>query len=186
MWLGGGFGFASTGESEFMTAIAPKPLGDSPISPNDFFATGLFISAQTEQQDACWHWLKHLSTEMVDTYSSNFPARRSVLESEASAAQASPGTREVYEAYSQVPDRAPSAQNDTNNSRSWAMEYYWFHQALDRALQGEDLEQELIEAQRTTDDYIECARQNEEEYGQACYMQVDPDYEGPRMLYTEE
>lgn len=188
MWLSGGFPIAIAigDDNEFTIAMAPKPLGDNPISSRNFQANGLFISAQTEQQDACWRWLKHLSTEMVDTYSTNFPARRSVLESETFAAQASPGTLEVYEAYSEALDRAPLSQHETTNSRSWAMEYYWFHQALDRALQGEDLEQELIEAQRTTEDYIECARQNEEEYGQACYKQIDPDYAGPRVFDTEE
>ncbi|MEM8530386.1 MAG: extracellular solute-binding protein [Chloroflexota bacterium] len=179
MWLSGGFGFANTNESEFTTAIAPKPLGERAISPRDFFATGLFISAQTEQPDACWRWLKHLSTQMVETYSGAFPARRSVIESESFAAQASPGTVEVYEAYSDALERTPN--NDTIGR---PIEFYWFFQALDRAVQGEDLEQALADAQVTTEDYLACAQQNNNDQDGSCLIQVDPDYEGTRVMST--
>lgn len=117
---------------------------------------------------------------MVDTYSSNFPARRSVLESETFAAQASPGTREVYEAYSEALERTST----DNHTIGRPIEFYWFFQALDQAVQGEDLEQALTDAQVTTKDDLACARKNNNDLDGSCLIQVDPDYEGTRVLST--
>jgi hypothetical protein len=48
--------------------------------------------------------------------------------------------------------------------------------AVDRALQGRDLERELAEAQILTEQFLACVRAGAP--GNACATQVDPDYRG--------
>ena len=54
------------------------------------------------------------------------------------------------------------------------IDYYWFYQAIDHALQGKNLEQELAAAQTLTEQYVACVRSDGD--GQTCAQQVDPNY----------
>jgi hypothetical protein len=54
------------------------------------------------------------------------------------------------------------------------IDYYWFYRAIDRALQGKNLEQELAQAQALTEQYVACVRSGGER--QPCDQQVDPNY----------
>jgi hypothetical protein len=56
------------------------------------------------------------------------------------------------------------------------MDYYWFFHAIDRALQGQNLERELATAQTLTEQYVTCVQSGMP--GAACAIQVDPDYQG--------
>lgn len=179
MWLDSGSSFFLSGpdtDPDVQIAIAPPPLGDSPIGPQDFRARGLYISATTQQPEACWTWLKYL-TEDTSLLEGSFPARTSVAESEAFAAQARPGAAEVFAAYRTLLDETPQSERETETFYRQPIDYYWFFRAVDQALQGEvDLEEGLAEAQRLTEDFLACVRNGTE--AEVCAPQVDPDYNG--------
>ncbi|MCG8347451.1 MAG: hypothetical protein MI924_06680, partial [Chloroflexales bacterium] len=56
------------------------------------------------------------------------------------------------------------------------LDYYWFFRAVDRALQGGDLEQELADAQDLTEQHLACVRSGAP--AGVCARQVAPDYQG--------
>jgi hypothetical protein len=139
---------------------------------DDISTSSIYISAQTDKQQACWTWLKYFSTSIVPG-ASNFPARRSAANSDA-VNQAQPGMAAVYNAYTAALDRAGQLTPGGETFETPPIDYYWFYRAIDRALQGKNLEQELAEAQALTEQYVACARTGGER--QACDQQVDPDY----------
>jgi hypothetical protein len=53
---------------------------------------------------------------------------------------------------------------------------FWFYRAIDRAVQGQNLERELAEAQVLTEQFLACLRGGTQ--GSICATQVDPDYHG--------
>ncbi len=175
MWLTtGSLFFMSGNEADFTQAIAPPPLGASGITPNDFFVQGLYISATTDQPELCWNWLKYFS-EQTELVQGGLPARMSVIESDAYTAEAEPGAVEVYMAYREALERTP----DVDISQSYQqmpIDFFWLFQAVDRAMQGEDLEQELVAAQTLTEEFLACVRDGAE--AEFCAPQVDHDYAG--------
>jgi multiple sugar transport system substrate-binding protein len=180
MWFDYGFGFSSGLGGQptdgFEVAIAPPPLSGGPIGSEDFFVRGMFISAASQHAEECWAWLKTLSADAANV-EGDFPARISAAESPAFLGKAPDGAAEVYAAYRAAFDRAsPDAAN-----RSWlgeTIDPYWFYRAVDRALQGEDLDRELADAQALTERFAECVRATDD--AAACATQVDPEYEGWR------
>jgi multiple sugar transport system substrate-binding protein len=181
MWFDYGFGFSSALGGQptqgFSVAIAPPPLGGSAVAAEDFNAAGLFISATSPNPQACWAWLKALSENVPRGYD-GFPARISIAESDAFLDQAPEGAAEVYAAYRGALDRAPSDAATGRGFGSPDIDFYWFFRAVDRALQGEDLDRELADAQALTEQFVGCVRASEEPA--ACAAQVDPEYEGWR------
>ncbi|HEX9372357.1 MAG TPA: extracellular solute-binding protein [Roseiflexaceae bacterium] len=176
MWFDFGSNFLNLGPDatqDYTRAIAPPPLGTSAATANDFRVSGLYISARAQQPEACWAWLKYLGVQPMAP-GGNFPARRSVAESDAFIKQALPGAAEVYKAYSAALERAP-ADNSAQADRS-DIDYYWFLRAVDRGLQGQDLERELADAQSITEQYLACVRGGAR--GSDCAKQVDADYRG--------
>jgi hypothetical protein len=132
----------------------------------------MYISAQTDKQQACWAWLKYFSAITIEGASS-FPARRSAAQS-AAANEAAPGTAAVYSAYMAALDRIGQLAPGGDGPGTPPIDYYWFYSAIDRALQGKNLERELDEAQALTEGYIACARSGGQ--CEACGQQVDPGY----------
>ncbi len=180
MWFDSGFfGFNS---DSFTMAVAPPPLQSS-VSASSLNATGLYISASSEQPAACWTWLKYLSSSPT-AYNSGFPARISVTESPEYAAAARSGVAEVYQAY-----RAALDGNSANSSGepfsfySSMIDYFWFFRAIDRAIQGGDLQRELEDAQRLTEEFLDCVRGGAD--ASTCAPQVDSTYEGFNRSSTE-
>jgi hypothetical protein len=57
------------------------------------------------------------------------------------------------------------------------LDTFWFFRAIDRAFQGGDLEKELAEAQKFTEEFLTCARGKDAKLYE-CAKQVDPTYEG--------
>ncbi len=170
MWLS--FGVDERQASGWTLAAAPPP-GLRTVGPNDFVASGLYISAKTQHREACWAWLKFLSHDAA-TLQGVFPARRSLAESLAETASLPTGTAEVYRAYRAALERAPAAEPAMADSNT--IDYYWLVRAMDRALQGQDLERELDEAQRLTTQFLACVRDGGS--GRECAKQVDPGYQG--------
>jgi ABC-type glycerol-3-phosphate transport system substrate-binding protein len=175
--FGNTFFFVGAGEQpRYTRAIAPPPLGDGPLAPEDFRSNGLFISANTQQEQACWQWLKHLSGDPSElAQQGSFPARSSVAQSEAFLGVASSGAAEVYKAYYAAFERT-SGQTQREPFYGSQLDYFWFFRAVDRALQGKNLERELADAQSLSEQYLTCVRGEQNPTG--CAKQVDPTYEG--------
>lgn len=175
MWLN----LENTG-GEFPTAAAtaPIPIGTGTLTADDVQTTGLYISAATQQAEACWTWLKALSgsTTGISTAGqgpARLPARSSIATSAGFTRQAPHGTAEMYSAYQAALQRSgktvkPGALDVLNG--------YWFFRAVDRALQGKNLQRELEDAQLVTEQYLTCV-QSDETPG-VCARQVDPEYQG--------
>jgi multiple sugar transport system substrate-binding protein len=183
--FGNRFFFVGPGEQpRYTRAIAPPPLGDGPLAPEDFRANGLFISANTQQAQACWQWLKHLSGDPSElAQQGSFPARSSVAQSEAFLGAATSGAAEVYEAYRAAFERT-GGQDLPEPFYSSQLDYFWFFRAVDRALQGKDLERELADAQSLSEQYLTCVRG--EQNPADCAKQVDPTYEGWNSVPAQE
>ncbi|GEM_PF-1405257 len=158
------------GRRGFTRALTAPP-GAGRRTPDRLNVTGLFISNTSQQPEGCWEWFKFLS-EDVSILDNAFPARRSIAQSSAFANNAPPGAADVYAGYLPALERQPSTQGNQQSR----INLYWFFQAVDRALQGEDLERELDQAQRKTEEYLLCIDSG----GNApdCAVQVDPQYQG--------
>lgn len=157
------FGGGTTPAPE--VGIAPPPAGSGGLSASDFAATSLLISAESADPAACWEWLKFLSAQ-TGGLGNSFPARTSVAESAEFLAQARPGAAEVYTAYRAALNApAPPATEPQ-------FDPFWFYQAVDRALQGADLERELAQAQDLSEQHYACVVGGEDTA--ACAQLIDP------------
>jgi len=105
-----------------------------------------------------------------------FPARRSVAESDAFLKDAADGTAEVYQAYRTALERTSDSASARDPFYQSKIDYFWFFRAVDRALQGKDLERELADAQRLSEQFLGCVDGGVKP--SACALQVDPSYEG--------
>lgn len=158
----------------FTTAIAPPPLAHG-VAPQDVRLSGLYISARAQQPQACWEWLTYLSNNPASLPTGfNFPARISVAESAAFTSQAQPGASQVFAAY-----LAALVEGAPRSDSSDMIDYFWFFRAVDRALQGADLEAELAEAQRLTEEFAGCVAAGEA--AAACATAIDPHYQGQHI-----
>jgi ABC-type glycerol-3-phosphate transport system substrate-binding protein len=161
------------GRQNYTRVIAPPP-GAGQATPESIETSGLYISAGTQQPEACWQWLKFLSNDL-SALGSNFPARRSLAESQDFAQKAPEGAAAVYAAYRPLLDRAPTAGAQAASERP-QVDMFWFFRAVDRALQGGDLDRELADAQAKTEQYLACAQSGGQAGG--CAKQVDSTYAG--------
>jgi ABC-type glycerol-3-phosphate transport system substrate-binding protein len=173
--FGNVFFFVGPGEQpQYTRAVAPPPLGKTLLAPEDFQTNGLFISATTQQPQACWQWLKFLTSKPSDLgMQGAYPARISVAESDAFLKDAVPGTAEVYAAYRAALERSDSSAREPFYQSK--IDYFWFFRAVDRALQGKDLDRELADAQSLTEQYLACLDGGDPP---SCAEQVDPTYAG--------
>jgi len=153
-------------------------FGHVPPTSNDVGVSGLAISAQSQQPEACWTWLKALSREIANLQGA-FPARISLAESDAFTSQAPSGAADVYQAYRAAFQRPLADQRIEPAARS-SIDYYWFFRAIDHGLQGQKLEGELADAQQLTEQLMRCIREGTD--GNTCAMQVDADYQGWRYM----
>lgn len=133
----------------------------------------MYISAQTNHRDACWQWLSFLSRSQLQINKNAFPARRSVAESAAFVQQASPDAQALYAAY--LPQLQASSVA-TNPFADATFEPFWLYQAIDRALQGANLERELAQAQEKTTAYFQCMETKGTR--RACATKADHEYQG--------
>lgn len=183
MWLDT-FNITASGIADATIASAPPPLPSGSIDTNSIDLTGLYISAQAADTNACWRWINYLSQDTTNL-EGNYPARTSVAESDAFAAEASPGAVAVYAAYREALNQTDSVSNQNEfDPERVVVENYWYYRAVDRAIQGEDLERELTEAQELTEDYLTCRQADTDAH--TCATQVDPDYDGFLQPSQEE
>ncbi len=172
MWLSLNMFPGQDDSRDFTIAVAPPPFGDSTVTLNDFNVRGFHISANTDNAPACWQWITFLRND-ASYLMQAFPARISLLESEAFTSNAQTGAPEVYQAYQEALANTTDIAQPPDRSN---MDFFWLFQAIDRALQGEDLEQELAYAQDVTEQYIVCVQTGQPK--QICAKDVDPNYQG--------
>lgn len=158
----------SPDQTEPRVALAPPLLGTNSLSSNDLRSNALYISQQSQQPQACWEWFRFL-TSQASLFSESFPARRSVAQSPEFAASAPQGAGAVYAAYAPLLDQAQLASEGQ-------LDLYWFFEAVDQALQGEDLAKALAQAEETSRAYLDCVRAGEE--AENCARSVDSNYAG--------
>jgi ABC-type glycerol-3-phosphate transport system substrate-binding protein len=157
----------------FTIVSTVPPLAQAVLDADDIPTSSMYISARTDKQQACWTWLKYFSTRTG--LFADFPARRSVAHSDA-VNQEHPGMAAAYDAYAAALDRTGQLAPGGHEPETSPIDYYWFYQAIDRALQGKNLEQELAAAQTLTEQYVACRRGGGQH--QACIQQADPNYQG--------
>jgi len=176
MWFDYGWSFGFGGPDQaFKPAMAPLPLGGRSLAPEDMSVRGLHISAGAENPAACWSWIKHLSSQ-AGTFDGSFPAHRSLLDDAAFAAQLPEGAADVYKAYSDILEQAPQAAGASKPYYMSKIDFYWLFRAVDRAMQGQDLERELEDAQALTEQFVACVAGDTN--SAECAKQVDPEYDG--------
>lgn len=188
MWFDQGYGMFGGGvptgpdgqPANFEVGIAPLPIGTSGLRAGDVYLRGLHISAQTEQQQACWEWMKFLSADVTNLQGA-LPARLSILDTEAFKSQATPDLIALSQAYASVLKRATAGSGGGSDpSQVYMFDTYWFFKALMEAIEGTTpLDQGLDAAQKTTNAYLDCMAQNPDQPKPAtCALQADPDYKG--------
>lgn len=156
---------------------APLPVGGAGVPSSELFLRGLFISARTQQPQACWEWIKFLSGDTSLTYG-DMPARRSVAQSEAFIKQLPPERVAQFEAMRATLAMPSQNAGDANVIYSQYTDPYWFFKALSAVVEkGASLEKELAEAQRFATAFAECMNR-EDARAPACAKEVDPDYKG--------
>jgi multiple sugar transport system substrate-binding protein len=180
MWLGTTLvSSLDNQESSFTRAVAPPPLGSSALTSGDIALRGVHISAHTEHPRACWDWITYLSSN-VDILRGSYPARSSVVESPEFLNHApQPGATEVFEGYQKALEHLPIAAATSEPG----FDTYWLFRAIDRAMQGHDLEEELARAETLTKQFLACTRAGKE--ASTCAAQVDPTYQGYNVSPAE-
>jgi ABC-type glycerol-3-phosphate transport system substrate-binding protein len=180
MWFS--YGRIFYGDSApFEEAYAPLPVGNKGLSSNNLSSQAFYISSQSQNPQACWQLLKYLSAQTDNSLlGGNIPARISIANSDAYAAQADSYLIDLYKAYSELLQRDMIQGDSLNSFFSEQMDLYWFYKAIDEAYRNNaNLEQGLIEAQNTTNAYLDCIAEHGKPYKYAtCANQVDPTYKG--------
>ncbi|HWQ15521.1 MAG TPA: extracellular solute-binding protein [Roseiflexaceae bacterium] len=160
----------------FEVGISPLPVGSGGLRSGDFYARGMHIAAGTQNAQACWEWLKFLSTDITSVYG-DFPARISVAQGETFGQQAPPERMEIYRAYAEVLRRPSTPGDDPAVLYSGQLDPYWLWKAIMATVEEDaDLAVGLEEAQRLTTAYAECVAGGEKP--PACALKVDPEYQG--------
>ncbi|MCS6840163.1 MAG: extracellular solute-binding protein [Roseiflexus sp.] len=156
---------------------APLPVGAAGVPPSELFLRGLFISARAQQPQACWEWIKFLSSDTSLMYS-DMPARRSIAQSETFLKQIPPERAAQFEAIRATLAIPSQNVNDQNAFYGQYSDPYWFFKALSAVVEkGANLEKELAEAQRFATAFAECMNRANAR-APACAKEVDPDYKG--------
>ncbi len=159
--------------SSFEFDMAPLPVGQAGLSTNDFEVSGLHISAQTQDPQVCWEWLKFVSNDMR-RFTRDIPVRISQSTSDDFATQ-SPQAGMLVQMYATALEQAnqPVVANDMMDQ----LDFYWLFKAVDAAIQGEqELATGLATAQTTTEAFLACTLTGAAAY--VCAQQVDPEYNG--------
>ncbi|HNP71314.1 MAG TPA: extracellular solute-binding protein [Kouleothrix sp.] len=185
MWFDQGYGMfggpngGGGGQGQqFEVGIAPLPIGGGGLRAGDMYLRGLHISAQSQQQQACWEWLKFLSADVTNLQGA-IPARKSIISGDAFKAQASPDVLALVKAYGDVFNRSSAqASQGSDPSQIYNIDTYWFFKALSEALDKKaTLAAGLAEAQKNSVAWLDCMAKTPNKPA-TCAQQVDPKYNG--------
>lgn len=177
MWTSASTTAAVMGERTGLNiGAAPFPGRPDGSSAASFLTvSGYFISAQTQQRQACWQWITFLTGEPAVV--SGLPARRSVAESAPFRQKAGAERAEAYLASMSDSERPSSFQ--LFSEEGWlGTAMYWYSQAYGQIVDGKvSVEEALGAAQQMADDYRACITADGsygEEAIKTCAKQVDP------------
>ena len=148
------------------------------MSSADFSLRGFHISAKTQQQQACWEWLKFLSAD-VNNLQGGVPARTSVLQSDAFTKAADPALLDLAKIYADaLKQNSGGTSQSVDPNAFYSIDSYWFFKALSEAQEKKTpLGQALAEAQKLTTAYMDCLDRTPNKPA-TCAAQVDPKYQG--------
>ena len=127
----------------------------SQYTPITFDINTAYISAEADDPDACYRWIRALA-QHPDLFSA-MPVSRSIIE-DPSNPPALTALYQQIEATLAAPNTiiTPSALRVGGAANIW--QKYWLQRAFDRyVLEDKDLEAELAEAEQFTRDYLACA-----------------------------
>lgn len=149
--------FRPGGEWDLMYQMVNYPRG-SKYTPVSYTTGAGYVSARAPNPEACYHWLSFIG-KRPELFQA-MPARRSLLESQAVAAQGA-ATVAFYKELDKVLQdpktlSLPSDYFGTVSPGAFVLRY-WLYRAFDRyVLQDGDLEAELKEAEGFAKAYIGC------------------------------
>ncbi|MCG8346311.1 MAG: hypothetical protein MI924_00840, partial [Chloroflexales bacterium] len=104
MWFAYGgskplFGYRDAPAVDHLGVTVP-PLGSGKLIADDFYLTGLYIDADTQEAAGCWEWLTYLSRDPAGyAMTSRFPARQSVTDTAAYQQHVPAAALAMYQAY---------------------------------------------------------------------------------------
>ncbi len=163
------------------SGVLPFPQGPSDSGTPILNAMGYFISAKTTAAQACWEWIKFLTTEV--SVVEGLPARHSIATSEAYCQQVGDEWATVYLTSVESSQRPSIFQRIAG--QEWLGAYLiWLEQGYRQIVEeGMSPAQALAAAQEKADDYHACIVANKSLSGyqgyRACMGQVDPAYSVP-------
>ncbi|MGD8795122.1 MAG: extracellular solute-binding protein, partial [Anaerolineae bacterium] len=136
------------------SGILPFPQGTSDSASPVVYSSGYFISAQAAAPQACWEWIKFLTTET--SVVQGFPARRSVATSDAYRQQVGTERATVYLTSVEGSQRPSVFQRIAG--QEWLGAYLvWLEQAYKQIVEEGMLPEEALAiAQDKADDYRAC------------------------------
>jgi ABC-type glycerol-3-phosphate transport system substrate-binding protein len=170
IWLNSG---TSTGRSAVAvnSTLAAAPLGGTPFREDELLMSGLYISSNSSNTGTCWQWLKALTALPANNPPAANAALRMVARAQTTPAQLTAEQQVATNAFATL--NRGITRYPASGIRE-PLNLYWFYQAIDQALQGSDLDQALIDAQTTTEQWLACVQAGEETT--TCALLVDPGY----------
>jgi len=155
--------------------VLPFPNGPGGEGMPILNTEGYFISAKTTAPQACWDWIKFLTTET--SVIQGLPARRSVAASEVYHQLAGP---ELVAAYLTAVENQRLSDLHYLINQDWLNPYLsWLEQAYRQIVEERETPaRALVEVQRKADAYRACVISRdalyERERWEACLREVDP------------
>lgn len=181
MWADQGFNsFPEIDLSDLDIGIVPLPTGSDGTAVAANTVTGYYISAQTDQRQACWEWIKFLLDQPIaGQFGNTIPAKTSLAESDAYAQAVGAELAAANRATVSGITASPTSLR-LNSSASWLGTgfFWWQSYAYDQILQeGVPVEEALTAVQAKADAYRECVIANDAQEDQneqsRCLGQVD-------------
>ncbi len=157
------------------TGVAPLPAGAGGVGGGGT-STGYYISAHTEQRQACWQWITFLTGQ--PDVPQGLPARRSVAESDVYRQRV--GADRAAAHLASVGGVGQAGSLDVFSGESWlAPGIIWLGRAYEQAVSGEaTVEEALNAAQKLADDYRACVVAQDAYADQQvwleCLVEADP------------
>jgi multiple sugar transport system substrate-binding protein len=177
MWTSSPTSAAVFGERTGLNVgAAPPPRRADGTSPGAMLtSSGYFISAQTENRQACWQWITFLNSQPAAVQ--GLPARLSVAQSDEYRQKVGAEHADAYLA-SVGESEQPSAFEIFNEEEWLGNAIYWYGQAFGQIVDGKaSVEDALDAAQKLADDYRACVVAGGDfgqEAARACVKQTDP------------
>lgn len=169
MWFGSLSDVYAYSQLPANIGVTLLPYGWGGIGVDDYSVSSLYISANTTKRNACWEVIKYLQSSNIVSPGSLSARRSNVTVSTAPHQEFDVLTEE----YISLLDREVIIEKPVS------VNYYWLYKAVDRILQGQDIDQELTNAERLTNEYIVCLQSGG--LSSSCATSTDPSYQGDTL-----